>query len=208
MTDYQAYRLGLSLSILDTIRSIREKGIYFTSLDGFRHAVNLPDSVIERLGPQLRFPASELKPRSIKTSNRPVGDLNKASAEELRAIPGIGQVLSARILKFRSALGGFIQNEQVYDVYGLDSAVVRRLLKRYVVKDPPEIKRIPINTASVEELAANVYISWDLAREIVLFRERRGSIESWKELEGLEHLQGSRIARIRLYLSLEKKVLE
>ena len=72
----------------------------------------------------------------------------------------------------------------------------------------PVIEKIPINTASAGELASNVYITWDLAHEIIAYRERHGAIESWSVLEELQHFPDHSIARIRLYLSLEKKLLE
>lgn len=204
LSDYQAYRLGLSLEVLDTIRSFRSTGGYLNSVDQFRVLVNLPDSVMERLIPQLKFPTQFLRSGTPKPVPNTPGDLNAASAQTLSSISGIGQVLSARIVKFRTALGGFLLNDQLYDVYGLDSIVVRRLLKRFVVKQVPRIEKIPINSAKAEDLAASVYISWDMARKIVAHRERLGSFESWSELEELELIPANRIARIRLYLSLEK----
>lgn len=54
-------------------------------------------------------------------------DLNQASAEEWAELPGIGPVLSRRIVKFRDALGGFASMSQLHQVYGLDSAVIERV---------------------------------------------------------------------------------
>lgn len=54
-------------------------------------------------------------------------DLNRASAEEWAELPGIGLVLSRRIVKFRDALGGFASMSQLHQVYGLDSAVIERV---------------------------------------------------------------------------------
>src|SRR5690606_33714388 len=48
-----------------------------------------------------------------------VKDLNTATAEELKSVNGIGDKLSARIVKFRDRLGGFLVDSQLYDVYGL-----------------------------------------------------------------------------------------
>lgn len=45
-------------------------------------------------------------------------DINAATAEDFKTINGIGEKLSARIVKFRDRLGGFLTSEQLYDVYG------------------------------------------------------------------------------------------
>ena len=53
-----------------------------------------------------------------------VVDINTASATEWDALPGIGEVLSKRLVNYRAALGGFVSVDQVANVYGLDSAWV------------------------------------------------------------------------------------
>ena len=51
-------------------------------------------------------------------------DLNRCTASDLLRLPGIGPVLSERIIRYRGLLGGFVDTEQLYEVYGLDSSVV------------------------------------------------------------------------------------
>ena len=51
-------------------------------------------------------------------------ELNKADAQDLLVLPGVGPVLSQRIVRFREALGGFRDIDDLYDVFGLDSSVV------------------------------------------------------------------------------------
>ena len=53
-----------------------------------------------------------------------VVNINTASATEWDALPGIGEVLSKRVVNYRAALGGFVSVDQVANVYGLDSAWV------------------------------------------------------------------------------------
>lgn len=56
--------------------------------------------------------------------NELVVDINMASATQWDALPGIGEVLSKRVVNYRAALGGFVSVDQVANVYGLDSAWV------------------------------------------------------------------------------------
>ena len=46
-------------------------------------------------------------------------DINGCDSAALVALPGIGPVLSARIIKYRKLLGGFASVEQLKEVYGL-----------------------------------------------------------------------------------------
>ena len=71
-------------------------------------------------------PKNGLRPEAVFKPQRPL-DLNQASAEEWAQLPGIGAVLSRRIVKFRDALGGFASLNQLHQVYGLDSAVIERV---------------------------------------------------------------------------------
>ncbi len=128
--------------------------------------------------------------------------MNKATAEELRTVSGIGETLSNRIIKFRDRLGGFLVNEQLYDVYGLEPLVVKRALEQFQVVDAPTIEKININNATVEQLAQLIYIDYNLAREIVSYRETHGAFTTLDELKGLKSFPADRIERIKLYLSL------
>ena len=47
-------------------------------------------------------------------------DLNKSDTIDLESAPGIGKKLAARIIKYRTALGGFIHMNQLYEVFGMD----------------------------------------------------------------------------------------
>jgi len=131
-----------------------------------------------------------------------VKDINSATAEELRLVNGVGEKLSTRIIKFRDRLGGFLINEQLFDVYGLEPQVVERVLKKFKVLKVPSIKKININLASVEELQKLIYIQKRVAIGIVNYRNDNKTIDSFDELTKIEHFPVEKIDRIILYLSL------
>ncbi|MGB6152911.1 MAG: helix-hairpin-helix domain-containing protein [Pricia sp.] len=141
--------------------------------------------------------------RSGRTSqNAAVKDLNTATITELRTINGIGEKLSARILKFRDRLGGFLIDEQLYDVYGLEPMVVERTLKKFRVLQKPDIQKINVNTASAYEIATLVYIQKQVAQSIVDYRNDNNGILSLDELKNIDGFPFDKIDRIALYLSL------
>ena len=75
-----------------------------------------------------------LPPKSHQDLKELVVDINTASATEWDALPGIGEVLSRRVVNYRAALGGFVSVDQVANVYGLDSAWVDDNRKRLKVQ--------------------------------------------------------------------------
>jgi competence ComEA-like helix-hairpin-helix protein len=117
-------------------------------------------------------------------------------------ISGIGPKLSARIVKFRDRLGGFLVEEQLYDVYELEAEVVKRTLERFKVETVPKVEKIAINTASAQELSKLVYISFDLAREIVAYRNQNGPFSDLDDLSNVTSFPEERFERIKLYLTL------
>jgi competence ComEA-like helix-hairpin-helix protein len=128
--------------------------------------------------------------------------LNLATAEELKTINGIGEKLSARIIKFRDRLGGFLIDEQLYDVYGLEQEVVKKTLRKFRVVQPPSVQKININKATARELSRLIYINGDLAEKIITFRELNGAYGSLDELLNVASFPVERIDRIKLYLTL------
>ncbi len=98
-------------------------------------------------------------PRPLKkTVPVPVAalDLNTANEAELEALPGIGEVLSARIVKFRNLLGGFYAVEQLREVYGLRDEHYQKCARHLVVKTPP-FRKISVNSASASTLKKHPY---------------------------------------------------
>lgn len=172
-----------------------------TSAIRVRHS----DTTSDRVIPPDTSSDGVRQPGPGNSGDNRVRDLNQASASDLQAVRGIGPVLSARIVKFRDALGGFQHAGQLYDVYGLPPEVARRAALQFRVVQPPPVRRIDINDATVEELAALVYLDWQMARDIVARRNTLGPYESLEELREIGSIPGGRIERIALYLSLEKQ---
>ncbi|MEP5912093.1 MAG: helix-hairpin-helix domain-containing protein, partial [Flavobacteriaceae bacterium] len=127
-------------------------------------------------------------------------DLNLATADELKKIYGIGDKLSARIVKFRDRLGGFMVNDQLKDVYGLESDVIGRILEKFQVLSKPKIELININTASVSELTELIYFNYNMAEKIVAYRDRKEPLKSLNELADITGFTPQKIDRIGLYL--------
>lgn len=62
-------------------------------------------------------------------------DINDASAEELAALPGIGEVLAGRILDYRAANGPFQTVEELMNVSGIGEKKLAELEGRITVRN-------------------------------------------------------------------------
>ena len=217
ITDYKGYTLGMSVEEIDRLHAFRKQNKFANSMEEFQRVTLISDSLLNSISPYFKFPEWTKKSKhtavvSKQKSNVPfpevnestfkVKDLNKATSEELKTIKGIGETLSARIIKFRDRLGGFLVQEQLYDVYGLDADLAERTLDRFKLLSTPKIEKININKASVAELAKLVYIRYKVAQEIIAYREAKGTIVSLEELKSIEDFPSDKMSRLALYLSL------
>ena len=57
-------------------------------------------------------------PVTISQAPQPV-DINKASRKELMSIPGIGQVIAERIIRYRNEAGPFHHAEELLNIRGI-----------------------------------------------------------------------------------------
>ena len=65
-------------------------------------------------------------------------DLNTASAEELTALPRIGEKLAARIVAYREEYGRFVAIEQLMDVDGIGEGIFSGLRELVCVEERDE----------------------------------------------------------------------
>lgn len=221
ISDYKGYTLGMSIAEIDRLHAFRSKNEYVNSAEDFLKVTQIPDSLLKVISPFFRFPEwtkRDRQPavngvqfstgRNISSHSETlvekfkIKDINSVTSEELQIVNGVGEVLSKRIVKFRNRLGGFIIDDQLIDVYGLEPFVAKRVLRKYKVLKKPTIERININTASVDAISSLVYIRYDVARSIVSYREENGPLTSLNELEYIEGFPTEKFNRIALYLSL------
>ena len=226
LPDYKGYTLGMSVEEIDRLLAFRQLDKFVNSPGEFQRVTLISDSLLNTISPFFKFPEwtknSRRYPDASKGSHAernsapPLGalggdvservlfkDLNLATADDLMSINGIGEKLSARIVKFRDRLNGFVVDEQLYDVYGLPPEVVESALKEFRVLNPPKIEKININTASVEEIGKLVYLQTHVAQRIIDYRNLNGTIDSFDELSEIEDFPTNKISRIALYLSLK-----
>ena len=206
ISDYKGYTLGMSVEEIDRLHRFRAQGKFVNSGKEFQEITKISDSLLAALEDSFRFPEwkqnRKAKQVGYKKSSLEHLDINLATAEDFRKVNGIGATLSKRIVKFRDKLGGFLDKEQLYDVYGLDKTVADRAMERFEVKSPPKIEKININEASVQDLSALLYISYDLAESIIAYRSIHGNYTSLRELENVVGFPATKLHRIALYLSL------
>lgn len=210
ITDYKGYELGMSVNEIDRLLAFRETGKFVNSATQFQEVTKVSDSLLNEIRTYFKFPdwvkkGGQAKAKTAKTARSVVAniirkDLNTVTADELKLISGIGPTLSARIVKFRKRLGGFLIDEQLTDVFGLKPEVAHLVLSRYTVLTRPEVTKININEATAYEISSVAYLSYAVSKEIVSLRDKKGVLSSFDELIKITEFPVEKISRIGLYL--------
>lgn len=210
ISDYKAYRLGLSVDEIDRLLSFRAKGNYVNSATEFQEITEVSDSLLSVISPLFKFPdwVTQKTPKKTSTSETIVTnksfelrDINSATIEDLVLIKGIGEKTAARILKYKDYLHGYTFNEQLYEVYGMDVVVVKKLLKRYAVLSVPDIKKVNVNSASFKEVMSLPYLDYDLTKKVFMYKDEVAEIQSIEELKNIEGFPIESFDKIVVYLT-------
>ena len=209
ISDYKGYTLGMSVEEIDRLHAFRASDQWINSAVEFRQVTGISDSLLEELSPYFKFPvfkssSSRTFEEGSKNQKVPLLDLNEATAEEFIKINGVGEVLSKRIVKYRESIDGFRDEVQLNEVYGLTPEVVERITRRFRIFNKREVEKQDLNRISILALSEIPGFSYELAREVVEYREQRKRIESFEELGKIKGFPVEKLAGIQLYLEIEK----
>lgn len=182
----------------------------FAALEPF---ILLPDSLPRRTYPERkqfnypdrRYDTTRIRERSTYTPFvRQKVEVNTADTTALIALPGVGPAFARGIVKYRDLLGGFHSLDQLEEVFVLKDkpdAVLK--LKELLILDTLMVRRIPINTCTVEELAAHPYLRWKLAKPLIAYRTHHGPFRKVEDIRGCTLIDEAVFRKLAPYLSVE-----
>ena len=173
-SDDDFIRLGLSGKLIATIRKYQRNGGVYRKKSDFLEMRCLPESQKKILTDYVSFIPVENVPSRII-------ELNSADSVLLEQLPGIGDKLSKRIVKYRDLLGGFSSLVQLKEVYGLNEQVIFQIQDKVSV-DTTKIRRLDLNFADFNELSRHPYLKKNLSKRIIGYRVKYGKIPTLKIL--------------------------
>lgn len=206
-------KLGLRDKTVKTIQNYLAKGGHFFKPEDLSKIYGLFEDEYARLEPYIRIKGKKIAnssaianetylPPAGKTERYKVIDINTADTAAFISLPGIGSKLAARIVNFRDKLGGFYVISQVAETYGLPDSTFQKI-KQYLKLDNASLKKININTASVDELKAHPYIKYALANPIVAYRKEHGPFSKLEDIKKVMVVTEDVYQKIYPYLSID-----
>ena len=211
LTDFKAYQLGMNIYEIDNLLAYRKTGKFINSASEFQNITLVSDSLLTKISPFFKFPDWVKKSKNLTdkfVENKPnidiiKKDLNNATESDLQSIHGIGEKLSKRIISYRNLLQGFSFNNQLYEVYYLDSLTANKVLQYFEVIEKPTIQKLNLNDASFKEVLKLPYIEYDLTLKIFNYRNSVNQIKDLEELKKIDSFPLDKYERITLYLLAE-----
>ncbi len=190
-------KLGLRDKTIHTIQNYLGRGGHFKKSEDLQRIYGLFPNEYERIAPYVKIettdetdsdksftdkPLKENPPAKTNAPRYSIIDINSADTTAFIALPGIGSKLAARIVNFRDKLGGFYSVAQVGETFGLPDSTFQKI-KQYLKLENTSIRKININTATVDELKLHPYIKWSLANPIVAYRNEHGPFSKVEDIK-------------------------
>lgn len=204
--------MGFSSGLANRLVNYRNKGGRFRVKPDLLKLYGMDSTFYKVLEPYINLPnefvaiehkpSDAVQPVTIKHSAVRF-DLNQADTTLLKTVYGIGSKFSARIVNFRESLGGIIDKRQLYDIYGLDSAIVQRLDSASFIQSDFQVRTLNINEATEAQLAAHPYISKRMATAIVTYRFQHGRYNHIDDLRKILQLDQTQLDKLKPYLTVD-----
>lgn len=80
---------------------------------------------------------------TAEASDNALIDLNRAETSELEMLPGIGEVLAERIIRYREQCGGFTSVDQLTEVEGIGKSRLQEIRSLITVSQSKDQEEMP-----------------------------------------------------------------
>ncbi len=201
-------RLGLKPFIASNILKFRNKGGKFRTPESFSKVYGIYPEKFKELEPFITIAEIKQTAKDSVKSNTPskiknlIVELNSADTTELMKVYGLGRGYAKAIVRFRQQTGGFVNVEQLRELYGMNEESYSKISPSCKI-NLELVKKIPINTASVERLNAHPYLNFYESKAIYEFRRRKGKLKNVNELNSISELKPETIRKIQPYFNFE-----
>ncbi len=199
---------------MSTIYKYEAAGGKFILRKDLAKIYSISESLFRELEPWIDLPAEKLPGLAGKGGNdevKPVPfsefpvvviELNTADTTDLKNLKGIGSYFAKKIVEYREKLGGFTRMDQLYEVWkmrpGLADTVARQ-----VTLDTSLVRKMDVNTISMEVLRKHPYFSFNHVNCIISYREKHGAYRNWEDVKKSALMDDSTFEKIKPYLKMD-----
>ena len=184
--------LGLNAKQIATIKNYEAKGGRFYKPADVKKMYSLTDADFNRLAPYISIPQESI-------TAKPIIELNAADSSALVSVDGIGRTFAQRIIYYRERLGGFVNKEQLKEVFGMDDLKYREISSQLRV-DASRIRKININTITFDKLRLMPYLNYKQVNALIEYRKQHGDYTSMADLKNIAIIDDVILRKIEPYI--------
>jgi len=192
-------QLGLSERQISIIKHYEAKGGHFNRKEDVQKIYGITADDYKRIEPYINIPEGYT---SNKIAPGEVVELNSADSAKLTRIRGVGPAFAERIIAYRQRLGGFLNKEQLKEVYGIDTAKYSEI-KNQVSVNSAHISKIRINDVDFEGLRKFPYLTNKQTNAVIQYRQQHGSYHSVADMKNIAILDDIILRKIEPYISFK-----
>jgi competence protein ComEA len=105
-----------------------------------------------------------------------------------------------RIIDYRNRLGGFLDKEQLKEIYGIDTLKYAEI-KNEISVNPAQITKIKINEVNFEGLRRFPYLTNKQTNAVIQYRKQHGDYRSVNDMRNIAILDEGILRKIAPYLA-------
>lgn len=167
-------KLGFRERTAQTLIKFRDKGFIFKTKEDVQKIYGLSPKLYTKIEPYILIGNKKENKKNASTSSaanvNKTLELNTADSLSLIGLKGVGPGYAKRILKYRSLLGGFVDIDQIKEIYGMTDDLFQLIAQQCSV-DPTIIKKMNINTIDFKTLNKHPYVNYELTKHIFNFKK-------------------------------------
>ena len=217
MEDSNWLKLGFAEWQVRTINNYKSKGGEFRIKSDVSKIFGISDTLYKLLYPYILLPeeiekkvfeknyANEFPKKnfdSFKKKDPVLVDINLCDTTQLQELKGIGSAYSKRIIKYRESLGGFVNINQLKEVYGITEEIFNQINPNLKISNT-NINQIDINQVDEEQLKKHPYIGWKLAKPIIAYRKSHGKFATVSDIKKIHLITDEIYSKIAPYLKVD-----
>jgi competence protein ComEA len=194
-------RFGVPITVAKRIIHYVSKGGQFRKAEDLRKIWGMPPLLADRLIPYVRTNYQEpVFKKTIRTIQSI--DINTADLEAWKSLPGIGDVLAARIIKYRERSNGFSSKEELKSVFGLKDSLLMQI-DPYLQINESNLQKLPLNRTSAYQIVQKTGVSIEIAKAIVLRRQINGLFTEIDQLLEIPGFKSEWLSRFKSLFFIE-----
>ena len=180
-------KLGLTDKQIKCIFKYRDRGGIFKQKSDFAKMYVISQEEYQLLAPYIQLPENAAgtqyqeqgaKDNTTSFESTPSRkswkiELNSADTTELKGIRGFGSFTSKKIIAYRENLGGFLDVNQLLEVWPIKPELLDSV-REFIVLDTTMIEKININSVELERLKKHPYITIPQAKSLIAYRNKHG----------------------------------